>query len=305
MEPINILIERFLADKDVLPETKRAYRYSLKSWVTWLTINPTSDVCAPLKKDILLWKSELLSMNYSDLTVQAYLRVVALFYKWQEAEKIGFNIADGICKRKPYRGHRRKYLTMDQVTLLLTSMPRESLIQKRNRAIVGLMLGTGIRCIEACRLKIKDIKPFNNGYSMQIQRKGRSAADQTYCCGVNSFKYVAEYLKERMEEDDNQPLFANHGWHSRTPTMTPQIVGQMIAAEFDRIGLKGREFVAHSLRHSFACLSLLEGATLFDIKVAMGHASIQTTEIYLSSLEEISGRVNPAVMALDIRLSEM
>lgn len=305
MKLINELVEEFLAERNVVAGTKKAYKYALRTWITWLTVSPGSDVSAPLRKDILEWKAGLQSMGYTDLTIESYMKVLNIFYSWQESKFYYENIAKGICKRRKYTGHRKKYLTMEEVALLLGSMPRDTLPQKRNRAIVCLMLSTGLRCVEISRLCIEDIKPFKDGYSMKIQRKGHTAKDQTYCIGVNGFKYVNEYLEDRMEADVSQPLFANHGRHSGSVTMTPEIIGQIVAIELERIGLKGREYTAHSLRHTFAVLSLLEGATIYDVKIALGHCSTAMTEIYLSSVDEELRKVNGAVYALDKKLSSL
>jgi integrase/recombinase XerC/integrase/recombinase XerD len=305
MKPINELIEEFIINRNVLPGTKQAYRYALKGWVTWLTINPDADVRSPGRKDVLAWKSELLSMGYTDLTIQSYMKVLALFYSWQETSGHGFNIAKGICKRKKYTGHRKMYLTMEEVTKLLGSMPRQTLIQKRNLAIVNLMVSTGLRCIEVSRLCIKDITPFKDGYTMKIQRKGHTAKDASLCVGLNGFRYVGEYLEERQEDDTSQPLFANHGFHSGSATMSAHIIGQLVGVELGRIGLKGKEYSAHSLRHSFAVLSLLEGASIYDLRIALGHVSTLMTEIYLSSVNDMLGKVNGAVYKLDKRMAEL
>lgn len=305
MKLINEMVEEFLSDCNVVSATRNVYKYSLRSWVKWLTVTPSADVRAPERKDVIRWKDDLLSMGHTDMTVQSYLKVLSRFYSWQEEHHYNSNIAKGMCKRKKYIGYRKKYLTVKEVTKLRNSMPRETLAHIRNIAIVNLMIATGLRCVEVSRLCINDLVPFDGGCYIKIQRKGHTSKDQTYCMGLDAFKFINEYLNERMAENVSEPLFINHGFHSSSESMNPAIIGQIVAVELDRIGLTGKEYTAHSLRHTFAVLSLLEGASLYDLQIALGHSDVEMTQIYLKSVEEERRKLNGAVFALDKMLSRI
>lgn len=296
---INLLVKDFLSERDIVPASKKAYGSILASWVVWLTMDEIADVSNPTRQDVLRWKAYLLGLQRSDLTVESYMKVVGLFHSWLNSVYAMPNIAKGIYKRKKYAGYRKEHLSEYQVNELISTLPDVTIAQKRNKAIIVLMVSTGLRCVEVSRLCIDDLKRFDSGCFIKIQRKGHLSKDQTYCMGLNALAVIDSYLDERKEDDMIQPLFVNHGYHKGSDKMSPSSIGFIVHTQLNRIGLKGREYSAHSLRHTFAVLSYKRGVALNDISKALGHSSLSTTEIYLSSFEKEIRMMNPAVFSMD------
>ena len=69
----------------------------------------------------------------------------------------------------------------------------------------------------------------------------------------------------------------------------------MIKENFRSIGLDSRAFSAHSTRHSFATLSLIQGASILEVKESLRHSSITSTQIYSHLVEKMKLGTNELV----------
>lgn len=110
-----------------------------------------------------------------------------------------------------------------------------------------------------------------------------------------AWKPIQEYLQERDEIREDQPLFLTEGYGAHgngkdykphaNERMSTRLVQMIIKKGLRAIGLDSHEYSAHSLRHTCAVMMLIKGASMNDIQRQLGHASPNTTMIYLKSLE--------------------
>lgn len=295
---INQLIEDFLSDQDIKEQSRNSYRGNLNQFFRYLNIQKV-DVRHPRKANVITFKSNLLTSGKSESTINFYLTTVKQFYTWTELNGIYQNIAAGVHYPKKYTGHRKKYLKPEQVKELLSTMPRQSISDFRNFAIVNLMLRTGIRRIEINRMNVSDIFEKNGLYFMKLQRKGRNFKDQTLGITEKAVNPVYEYLSLRNSAKDEEPLFINHSHHQPNARLNENTISVLIKDSLKAIGINDPTITGHSLRHTFAITAIRAQITIPDLQKTLGHRNSQTTDLYLTAIDEETRTNNNVGKAID------
>ena len=299
MKTINEQINDFLNERDIVPITRNSYKKVLKLFVDYM-VQTRANFYDITTANIINWKDSLLTSGKSVLTISAYLKVVGLFYKWTDEKGYHKDITKHLKKYKSYRGHKRNHLENDQVKILLQSIQRDTLLGKRNFAIINLQLRTGLRGIEISRLSIEDILPIEpTGANIKLQRKNHTEKDALMGITAKSYNPIKDYLLMRKEYKTNEPLFINHGTHQNENKMTSSAISRMITNELIKCNLKEPKISMHSLRHTFAVTSAKLNVSAYDLQIALGHYSINTTQIYLSSLNDEKLKRNEAIFKID------
>ncbi len=162
----------------------------------------------------------------------------------------------------------------------------DKVTEPRQKALISLLYGTGIRIGEATSLKMSDIERSNNRI---LIRQGKGAKDRYVLLGAKVLQALEEYYrayrpKGWLFESKQQP---GKSLHNRS--MQTIVNAAMVAA-----GFKSGVFTAHTLRHTFATHMLDNGCDIHTIKSLLGHSKIETTMVYLHlSQQRRSSLVSP------------
>ncbi|MBM3965746.1 MAG: hypothetical protein FJ308_11875 [Planctomycetes bacterium] len=164
----------------------------------------------------------------------------------------------------------------------------------RDRAILETLYSTGIRRLEVIGLKIFDIDS-DRGTIMIRQGKGKK--DRMVPIGNRALKWIERYTSEvrpRLIIDPNDAtLFLTHLGEAFTTNRLTQMVREYVDSA--DIGKRGS---CHLFRHTMATLMLENGADVRFIQVMLGHAKLETTQIYtqvsIRKLKEIHEATHPA-----------
>ena len=146
----------------------------------------------------------------------------------------------------------------------------------RNRAIIEILYGSGLRVSELVNLTLSNI--FFEEDIIRVTGKGDK--QRLVPLGSYSKKYIQIYINEirvlkKIKKEDNDVLFLNRNGKKLTRAM----IFTIIRKSSKKVGIK-KKISPHTFRHSFASHLLENGADLRSIQVLMGHESITTTEIY-------------------------
>ena len=166
----------------------------------------------------------------------------------------------------------------------------------RDRAVLEVLYSTGIRRMEVCNLKLFDMD-VDRGTLMVRQGKGKK--DRMVPIGSRALKWIDKYLTEVRHTlllNPNDPtLFITHLGEGFTPNRLTQMVREYVDAA--DIGKRGS---CHLFRHTMATLMLENGADVRFIQAMLGHAKLETTQIYtqvsIRKLKEIHEATHPAKM---------
>lgn len=185
-------------------------------------------------------------------------------------------------------------LPVDDVFGLLDACQVETPTKARNRAILELLYGAGLRRSELAALDLGDVRFTDEGLLLHV-RKAKGKKERIVPAGLPARRALEAYLAVRChlgKKQDPTALFLNHSGKRLSDRSLGFLLEQM-----RRICGLGKGTTCHSLRHSFATHLLESGADIRIIQELLGHANLATTQIYtdvsLSKLMEVYDRCHP------------
>ena len=224
------------------------------------------------------------------------LCLVALrgFFKWLSKNNyILYNPASDL--ELPKVGYQlpRHVLTIDEVEAVINCVDLKSPLGLRDRAILEMFYSTGIRRRELSRLKLDDVELKRGILNI---REGKWKKDRFVPIGERALlwidKYIQELRPELVVEPDEGILFLNRKGEAIHYKYLTWLVSHYIEAS--GIGKKGS---CHLFRHTMATLMLEGGADIRYVQEMLGHAKLETTQIYtrvaITKLKEIHARTHP------------
>ena len=189
-----------------------------------------------------------------------------------------------------------KVLSVDDVVRFIETPDTETVLGKRDRAILELLYATGIRVAELAGINLDDIDFKNES----IRVRGKRRKERIVPFGSKAKEALQDYLGVRGEllveapEDQRDPmaLFMNY----QGTRITTRSVGRMLDKYVTECAM-AHDISPHSLRHSFATHLLSAGADLRAIQELLGHARLSTTQIYtqvsMEKLMEVYDKSHP------------
>lgn len=309
------VVAKFISGQDVKESSRSLYTRTLSQYFLWVektrrTLNNLS------REDILEYKDSLLDSGLSALTISSYLVVVRKFYDWTESLLIYPNIAKGIKTPRRKQAFKKQHLPENKSRELLEysreTRPEEKIrtalsklegkeiteeqiqrieshykgIALRDFAIVNLLLRTGLRTIEVVRADIQDITFKGDKRVLLIWGKGHTEKDSFVVLTDKTYQPIREYLNSRKGAKPGDPLFISESRQNKGERLTTRTISGICKDGLREIGLDGREFTAHSLRHTTAVEILKNGGEITDVQRVLRHTSPVTSQIYTESIEE-------------------
>jgi integrase/recombinase XerD len=166
------------------------------------------------------------------------------------------------------------YLSADDINKIITGIETKSNSGKRDRAIIELLYGSGLRISELAALKKSDIE-FEAGY---IRVWGKGNKQRLVPLGKLAKNAILDFLERDealKQRSEGKVLFGNSKGLQLSRTSLWKIIRK-------RVHLAGitKPVSPHTFRHSFATHLLEGGADLRVVQEMLGHADISTTQIY-------------------------
>ncbi len=266
--------------------SKRAYSKALLDFVDWYIAQGRPGLN---KATIQAYKVILVKSGLSNSTVN--LRMSALRKFSQEAADNGLldqSIANGVSKVKgvSQKGVRAgNWLTKEQAQNLLNSPNVSTLKGLRDRAILAVMIGAGLRRSEVADLTFEHIQQRESRWVI-VDLLGKGNRVRTVPIPSWAKAAIDEWaLTGSLELKGQVFRRINKGDRIMGESITPQAVRDVVAEYSSRLGF---QVAAHDLRRTFAKLAHKGGAGLDQIQLSLGHASIQTTEKYLGVAQNLT-----------------
>lgn len=184
------------------------------------------------------------------------------------------NPTDGIEGPKTSR-RLPEILDLHEIESMINAIDYSSKNGLRNRSVVEVLYGTGIRVSELTNIKINDIY-----FDSQIMRViGKGDKERIIPIGNTALKYINLYLNEAHHVDnkknDTKPLFVNKYGNKLSRIAIFNIIKDLAI----KSGIN-KTISPHTFRHCFATHLIDGGADLRSVQMLLGHESISTTEIY-------------------------
>ena len=273
-------------------QTERTYRNAVKQMFAYFQRQGKS-VFAVSDNDVFAWLENLRSEK-SPSTTQLYLSAARAFFGFLCKQKlIGENPAEGMkAGVKLNREHKRDYLSVAKVQQLLAAMPASTEMQLRDRAVVALMITTGLRCCEVQKALYEDLRTAGDSAVLYIQGKGHSSKDAFVKISPDVAEMIWAYTAARFNGKTPRGtdyLFVSTSRNRKKiaadDELSTQAIRAIVKAAMKKIGYDDSRHTAHSLRHTAATLGLRAGKDVTEVQQVLRHSNIQTTLIYSHALE--------------------
>lgn len=234
--------------------------------------------------------------GHSPASRRSYLSTVKGFCRWALAEHlIETDPTAGFARiREPRRVPRA--LAQGEVARLLETAGDDL----RAVAIIWLMVGCGLRCVEVCNLEVGDWDPD----AQTIFVRGKAGHERLLPVPAPVAAAVAVYLESVGHRPG--PMVRYKASRRKSP-MEPSYVSNVVTALLLEAGVKrdGKDGVgAHSLRHTCASDSLDRCGNVRTVQAILGHQSLATTQIYLrrANLDQMRAALEGRTYGTDVGL---
>lgn len=281
--PLSELIDAYIDYIDIKPTTKQSYKKMLYEYAKYAGSLPN----LPMRQDVMRYR-ELIKKRLKAASVQKHIVVLRNFYRWYHIEGYGPNAAEGIKGMKIESNFKRESLSVEDSKRLLhraKTLAKKDILGKRNYALIALLITTGLRTIEIERSNVEDIGFIDNTQVLYIMGKGHDDKDAFVKLSPQVYSIIEQYLMER--KDEYKPLFINHNPTGYGESMKTRNVRQVVKELLRQIGIDNPKYSAHSLRHTAATLSLLEGAGIEETQQLLRHKDPATTQIYIHRIRKM------------------
>jgi site-specific recombinase XerD len=269
--------------------SQESYGHAIEEFIRWYCSEPR---LAFNRTVVLRYRFFLEQKNLAPSTINVRLAAVRrLAYEASDSGLLSPDLAAGIRRVK---GAKRlgirigNWLTVDQSRTLLRESPSDSLRGKRDRAILALLIGCGLRRAELAGIETEDFQVREEHWviadligkgkhirTVPVPAWAKRAVDEwTMAAGIDGviFRRVSRMGKI---------------WGDR---ITPKAIWHVVKAAAKRAGITN--LAPHDLRRTCARLCHLAGGELEQIQFLLGHASVETTERYLGCKQKLSHAVN-------------
>jgi site-specific recombinase XerD len=263
------LLRRGSADR-----TRRAYRTDLRQFATWATsagLSPTDAGPRELRR----YAATLTQQRAAPSTVARKLAALrACFRALREHGIVDQNPAELVASPRRQR-HLPRVLRPDELAALLDRIPAGTPLELRDRALLEVAYGCGLRAEELVKLETTSVA--FDGEELRVEGKGGKT--RIVPAGEPALQAVTRYLER------GRPVLATGTGEAALflsksgRRLSTSDVRRRLAVWARAAALQGG-VSPHALRHSFATHLLDGGADLRAIQELLGHSSISTTQIY-------------------------
>ncbi|MDC0662609.1 site-specific tyrosine recombinase XerD [Marinobacter sp. SS21] len=274
------LIERFCdalwLEEGLGGNTRSAYRSDLQRLAQWwANRQPAKPLSAVTRSDLLDWISWNMAEGRKSSTAARRLSCLRRFYRYLLREGV---IAEDptlsidspkLPKRLPGT------LSESDVEALLDEPDPDSAIELRDKAMMEILYGCGLRVTELVTLRVDQVN-LRQGV---VRITGKGGKDRLVPLGEEGVDWLLRYMKagraELLKGRASDDLFPGN----RASAMTRQAFWHRIKQYAVRAGIH-QHLSPHTLRHAFATHLLNHGADLRVVQMLLGHSDLSTTQIY-------------------------
>ena len=248
--------------------TMEWYSHTAGAFVAWLELK---EVVTPKEIDVRLvrmYLNELNEQGRKDNTVNGHARAIRTFVHFLFDE----HYVDVLVKFKmpKVEGRRQPDLSAAQVETLL------KVASKRDKALVALMVDTGLRRSEVIALNWGDLD-FSSGVLQVVRGKGGKA--RTAVIGPTTRRALLAYFHTLEDKKPTSPMFQTQEGE--------RFSGEGFLMLWRRLSRRSGIHVSpHMLRRTFAILALRSGMSVLHLQALMGHSSLEMVRRYAQLIDD-------------------
>ncbi len=271
-------LEEFTTSLTALaPASVTAYRRDLDAFVEWAGRLGLEDPTAVDRRALRRYVAFLTTRGYARRTIARHVASLRRYFDW--LRRRGRIEVDPSARLSApgHDGRLPRVLRRDEIEALLddgpppTDDPVEAALAQRDRAVLEILYGSGLRVAEACGLRPVDIDLSRSRLTVW----GKGSKQRTVPLSAPAVDALRQWLDQgrALLVDANTPddvVFVNRRAHPLTPRDVRRILDRRAAGPAH----------PHALRHTFATHLLDGGADLRAVQELLGHADLATTQLY-------------------------
>lgn len=277
--PLTSFLESFLhylaAERRLASNTVEAYHHDLRTLLTLVAQRQISHPAQITSRHLRDYLKLLYDQGVSARSAARKLSASRLFFRYLIAEQVvRLDPTTGISLPK-LKKSLPKTLTISEVGRLLEASDGKTPLGQRNRAMLHLLYGTGLRVSELVTIPVAGVN-FSAAY---VRVLGKGDKERLVPFGEESRDHLDLYVRsgrsQLLKGRVTPYLFVTSRGTAMTRLRFWQIIQELCLAK----GIP-KKISPHSLRHSFATHLVENGADLRTVQLMLGHADIATTQIY-------------------------
>jgi integrase/recombinase XerD len=289
-------------------ESRSVYLGFFAAWCAERAITRPKEVTKPIleryQRYLYHYRNQKTGRAMSFRSQHTRLVPLRAFFRW--LAKSNYLLSNPASELElPKLEHRlpKHVLTAGEADQVMNGADLKDQLGVRDRAILETLYSTGIRRMELVHLRLYDLDVERGTL---VVRQGKGKKDRMVPIGERALawidKYVTEVRPSILVEPDEGFLFLTHLGESFTPNRLTQLVRGYV----DRAAI-GKRGACHLFRHTMATLMLEGGADVRFIQEMLGHAKLETTQIYtqvsIRKLKEIHTATHPGARLARVNAS--
>lgn len=263
--------ESFIQYLDVDEKTLKSYRAGINNFCEYLR---DKNIKQPIREDVIGYR-DYLRQTYCSNTVNSYMTALRALFKYLKIHKMYDNLAEDIKGAKYSTTPKKQVISSDGMKYIYSN-----LLNKREKAMFGLLITTGLRGIEVSRAEIPDIRLHNGEMVLWVQCKKHDEKDEYVKLSQQVLNDLYDYIGDRTDG----PIFISTSNNSKGQAMSTTSIRKMIKDIFTRFGFEGDSYSLHCTRRSSATAMYLSGVDVPSIQQILHHKSQNTTMRYINAI---------------------
>lgn len=207
-------------------------------------------------------------------TINSKLRAIRAFFHWLLENK--YLAVNGLAKFPLVRDRKNNVetFTVKQLHALLNATDKRTFTGQRDYTFMMLLLETGIRLNEACGILVEDVK-LSEG--LVFIRNTKNHYHRYVPIQAKMKEQLRRYLQIRGTCETDALFVTLEGTAMKRNSL------QKIVAQYgNKAGIKGVRCSPHTMRHTFAKLSVMNGAGIFELQKILGHSTMEMVKTYVN-----------------------
>jgi len=286
-------LKTLVLDSVSSPITRRVYNMALNEFMAWYQQAPRPGFS---KATVSAWRASLEARKLGSSSI--IIRMSAIRKLAREAVDNGLlspELAAGIVRVKSVKSvgiRTGNWLSLRQAQALLRAPDAGTVKGLRDRAILAVLLGCGLRRSEVAALTFRHVQQRDGRWCI-VDLKGKHGRIRTAPVPAWVKAAIDSWMSKTGLADGHIFRPVNRADLAMGVRLGEKVVWQMIQQYGAAVGAPG--IAPHDLRRTCAKLCRAAGGELEQIQLLLGHASVQTTERYLGTLQDLVHAPNDAI----------
>ena len=268
----HLRLELSLSDNSV-----EAYCHDVHLFLEYLESQDKSTTIKDLKQgNIENFFAYLFDLNIGATSQARILSGLKSFWRYLIQENLAESDPTLLINSPSLGRHLPEVLSYEEIQMMIDSIDLSQPNGHRNKAMIEVLYGCGLRVSELIGLQISNI--YRKDGFLRIFGKG--SKERLVPIGDSSLKILFQYIEGARLHITPKPKYTDIVFlNNRGTGLTRQSVFLLVKELAERNGIH-KTISPHTFRHSFATHLLEGGANLLAVQQMLGHASVSTTEIY-------------------------